>query len=88
MKTLYKLYPDKFDNIDQVRGNITIFDYNYLIDSKFHLDFPKMANESLYCRQKDIIAKVIRFFVNIPMILFFLLKITKKKQFFWFFLTI
>uniref|UniRef100_A0A7E4UQ34 Transporter n=1 Tax=Panagrellus redivivus TaxID=6233 RepID=A0A7E4UQ34_PANRE len=56
-QTLMSLYPDKFASIEALQNDISVSDYVYMMEHKFHLsEFPLMANHSAYCNYKDIIA--------------------------------
>lgn len=67
MQMILKLYPDKFADVAEVRGNFTLDEYSYWVEHKFHLSaFSKMATKSLFCHQKDIIAKVSKIYTIYP----------------------
>lgn len=59
MQKVLNLYPEKFNTLAEVKGNISVDEYVYWVKHNFHLsEFPLMAEHSLRCNYEKIIEQV------------------------------
>ncbi|KAI1725571.1 sodium:neurotransmitter symporter family domain-containing protein [Ditylenchus destructor] len=56
MSKILELYPGKFSNLEEIKGNITLDEYVYFTEHNFHMsEFPKMAEHTQHCSYHKII---------------------------------